>query len=252
MGEGHALQQRCLRPSGVVDARLAGRPPRDLDPAHRAARAQRQPAGDQLPPGFETGIESALDTDTFHSIFRGAIRTAHADLLHGGSGGGGINLSQSVSEALTVVTDYGEALLSQPAEATATTDAVYAPWLVEVLTSYIKAAPKELAARAEPMLDRATAAMTATGLDQAGADDVVAAGRQTLAAQADIDGPTLQTRLQATFLQHVKQDALDAATKELGPTPGDLFVFTDLGFVDPDVASKAGTPACSTDRRGCG
>ena len=48
-------------------------------------------------PAFETGIDSALDTDTFRSIFRGAIRTAHADILKGGSGGAGINLSESVS-----------------------------------------------------------------------------------------------------------------------------------------------------------
>jgi hypothetical protein len=156
------------------------------------------------------------------------------------TGGDPATFCDAVPEVLQVVTGYGEALLSERAETTATTDALYAPWLVEVLTPYINAAPKELAARAQPMLDRATAAITATGLDQPGSDDVVAAGRQALAARPDIDGVTLRSRLQATFLQHVKQDALDAATKELGPTPGDLFVFTDLGFVDPDVASKSG------------
>jgi hypothetical protein len=143
-------------------------------------------------------------------------------------------------EAFDVVETYAEALLSEPADTTATTDALYAPWLVEVLTPYIQAAPKELAARAQPVLGRATAAMTATGLDPAGADDVVAAGRQAVAGSPDIDGATLQTRLQATMLQHVKQDALDAAVKELGPTPGDLFAFTDLGSVAPDVARTAG------------
>jgi hypothetical protein len=156
------------------------------------------------------------------------------------TGGDPATFCDAEPEAGHVVEAYGEALLSEPTETTASTDALYAPWLVSVLTPYVDAAPKELAARAQPMLDRAKAALTATGLDQDGADDVVAAGRQAVAARPDIDGIALQTRLQATFLQHVNQQTLDAATSELGPTPGDLFAFTDLGIVPPEVAGRAG------------
>jgi hypothetical protein len=158
------------------------------------------------------------------------------------TGGDPATFCDADPEAEQVVEAYAEALLSEPAETTATTDALYAPWLVEVLGPYIQAAPKELAARAQPMLDRARSAMTATGLDPAGADDVVAAGRQALAALPEMDGATLQSRLQTTFLQHVSQAALDGATTELGPTPGDLFSYTNLGIVSPDVAIKAGYP----------
>lgn len=48
-------------------------------------------------PAFETGIDSALNTDTFRAIFRGAIKILHSDLLNGASGGSGLNLSESVS-----------------------------------------------------------------------------------------------------------------------------------------------------------
>ena len=48
-------------------------------------------------PAFEAAIEAALDTDTVRSIFRNAIRTVHADVLRGGSGSSGINLSDSIS-----------------------------------------------------------------------------------------------------------------------------------------------------------
>ena len=48
-------------------------------------------------PAYEAAIEAALDTDTFRSIIRNAIRTVHADVLRGGGGGAGINLSDSIS-----------------------------------------------------------------------------------------------------------------------------------------------------------
>ena len=48
-------------------------------------------------PAYEAAIEAALDTDTFRSILRNAIRTVHADVLRGGSGSSGVNLSDSIS-----------------------------------------------------------------------------------------------------------------------------------------------------------
>ncbi|MGH9270513.1 MAG: hypothetical protein ACRDZ2_04505, partial [Ilumatobacteraceae bacterium] len=48
-------------------------------------------------PAFEAAVEAALDTDTFRSIIRNAIRQVHADVLRGGSGSSGINLSDSIS-----------------------------------------------------------------------------------------------------------------------------------------------------------
>ena len=82
-----------------------------------------------------------------------------------------------IPEVLTVVEAYAEAVLSQPAEATAETDLVYSPWLVDALDSYVAVAPNELADRARPLLTRAKTALALLGLDDASAQDVVQAGR---------------------------------------------------------------------------
>ena len=145
----------------------------------------------------------------------------------------------SIPEVLTVVTAYAEALLSQPPEGTATVDLVYSPWLVDTLSNYVAVAPQELASRAQPLLDRAQQALSTLGLDDASAQDVIAAGR--LATEGEtLDGATLLLRLQATMLQHVKAADLDQAAQALGPTPGDLFELVDLGEVTPDVARASG------------
>jgi hypothetical protein len=145
----------------------------------------------------------------------------------------------AVPEVLTVVSAYAEALLSAPAEGTATVDLVYSPWLVSTLSNYVAVAPQELASRARPLLSRAQQALSTLRLDAAATDDVVAAGKLATDAEA-LDGATLQLRLQATLLQHVKQPDLDKAAQTLGPTPGDLFDFVDLGEVSEEVARASG------------
>jgi hypothetical protein len=127
---------------------------------------------------------------------------------------------------LSVVTAYAEALLSQPTEDTAMVDLVYSPWLVDVLANYVAVAPQELASKAQPLLARAEQALSTLGLDDASVQDV-AAGRLATEGE-DLDGATLQLRLQATLLQ------------ALGPTPGDLFDLVDLGEVTPEVATASG------------
>src|SRR5947207_5752927 len=49
-------------------------------------------------PAFQLAIEAAIDTDTFRSIFRTAVRRTHQAILTGGgaSGGTGLNLSDSI------------------------------------------------------------------------------------------------------------------------------------------------------------
>jgi hypothetical protein len=145
----------------------------------------------------------------------------------------------AVPEVLTVVSAYAETILSQPQPATAATDLAYAPWLVEALSGYVAAAPNELAAKAKPLLDRATAAAKVLNLDPAATDDVVAAGRQATAAE-QLDGATLELRLKATLLQHISEDDFERAAQTLGPARGDLFVLTDLGYVPDDVARANG------------
>jgi hypothetical protein len=144
-----------------------------------------------------------------------------------------------IPDVLTVVSAYAEAVLSQPADATAETDLVYSPWLVDALGSYVEVAPTELADRARPLLTRAQSALALLGLDDAAAEDVVQAGR-TATETEQLDGATLELRLHATLLQHVKQGDLDKAAQTLGPATGDLFALTDLGYVSPEVGRASG------------
>ncbi len=48
-------------------------------------------------PGLQLVIETAVDTDTFRSIFRASLRRAHAAVLAGGSGGPGLDLGDSAT-----------------------------------------------------------------------------------------------------------------------------------------------------------
>jgi hypothetical protein len=48
-------------------------------------------------PAFQLAIEAAVDTDTFRSIFRTAVRRTHAAILSNEAGGSGLNLSDSIS-----------------------------------------------------------------------------------------------------------------------------------------------------------
>ena len=48
-------------------------------------------------PAMQLAVEAAVDTDTFRSVFRTAIRRTHQALLSGQGGGAGLDLSDSVS-----------------------------------------------------------------------------------------------------------------------------------------------------------
>jgi hypothetical protein len=48
-------------------------------------------------PALQLAVEAAVDTDTFKSIFRTAIRRTHSALLEGGGASGGLDLADSVA-----------------------------------------------------------------------------------------------------------------------------------------------------------
>src|SRR5437588_1770931 len=48
-------------------------------------------------PAFQLAIEAAIDTDTFRSIFRTAVRRTHEAILANHAGGVGLNLSDSIT-----------------------------------------------------------------------------------------------------------------------------------------------------------
>ena len=59
-------------------------------------------------PALQLAIESAIDTDTFRSIFRSAVRRIHAAVLSGQGGGSGLDLQDSAT-VLTSTLQLGNA-----------------------------------------------------------------------------------------------------------------------------------------------
>ena len=145
-----------------------------------------------------------------------------------------------IPEVVTVVEAYAEAVLSQPAEATAETDLVYSPWLVDALDSYVAVAPNELADRARPLLTWAKTALALLGLDDASSQDVVQAGlvatRRRAARRRHARAAPAGDVAAARHAGEPRQGGADA-----GPRDGDLLPgATDLGYVSPEVGRASG------------
>lgn len=68
--------------------------------AHRLTEQLVQAGNQQATsfrPAFELALEGVIDTDTFKSIFRNAVRQTHKAVLEGGTGGRGLDLGASFS-----------------------------------------------------------------------------------------------------------------------------------------------------------
>ena len=115
---------------------------------------------------------------------------------------------------------------------------MYSPWLVDALEATSPWRPTS-SPTAPAAADAGKTALAVLELDDASAQDVVQAGREATDAE-QLDGATLELRLQATLLQHVTQEHLDKAAQTLGPATGDLFALTDLGYVSPEVGRASG------------
>src|SRR5205823_11703430 len=66
--------------------------------AHRLTEQLVQAGNQQATsfrPAFELALQGVIDTDTFKSIFRNAVRQTHKSVLEGGSGGRGLDLGAS-------------------------------------------------------------------------------------------------------------------------------------------------------------
>ncbi len=60
-------------------------------------------------PAFELAVDAAIDTDTFRSIFRTAVRRLHEAVLSGQGGEAGLNLSESIAIITTTLQLPGSA-----------------------------------------------------------------------------------------------------------------------------------------------
>ena len=145
-----------------------------------------------------------------------------------------------IPEVLTVVTAYAEALLSQPTEHTAIVDLVYSPWLVSALLGTTSPSPPRSWRHGPSRCSTGPSwpcRRSASTTPRPRTSSPPASWRRTPRRST---ARTLEQRVQATLLQHVKQPDLDKAAATLGPTPGDLFALVNLGEVTPEVARASG------------
>ena len=89
------LRQRHVQPASGAAPRLHVGPPRAGQRlTERLARAGNEQAI-AFRPAAILAVEAVVDTDTFRSIFRTAIRQTHESLVDGLGGAGGLDLSDS-------------------------------------------------------------------------------------------------------------------------------------------------------------
>jgi hypothetical protein len=123
------------------------------------------------------------------------------------------------------------------------TDFAFAPLLVRDLRAYVEAAPQELVARADPILQRArdaVASLRALGLRDR---DIKRLGSTASDALSGPDSPNslrVRATLVAALEKKVDPERLRQAAVEFSTAHGDATALLDLGFVPPEVAAAAG------------
>jgi hypothetical protein len=158
------------------------------------------------------------------------------------TGGDPTQFCGALVNAAPVLSAWAYAEFSGTPEQQGEADLVYGPALVRLMTAYLSSAPVELAALAQPLLARATAATDA--LRQLGVDDttLAALADQAIQATAVADGPdgvTLQKTLVDRLTPTLSVGERAAASQAFSAAHGDPTTVTDLGYVSDDVASAS-------------
>ena len=137
-GQAAEHRRRRLRPD-LRPRRAARRPqPRAARPGSRrrgAAARRRRPAP---PPTTAAPPTTAPASTTPPSTLPGVEADQIVTTLTGGDPG---RFCPSIADVVASVTGYAEAVLTEPASQTGTSDLAFAPYLVRALTPYLEAAP---------------------------------------------------------------------------------------------------------------
>jgi hypothetical protein len=148
---------------------------------------------------------------------------------------------------LTVIAWAVAILQADPAEA-GVTDLVYAPALSADLQRYVKVAPQELVAQAQPILDRARAAverLKALGLKNADIKRLAKAAPDALLGADSPDGTAVRAKLVKSLEKKIDPEQLRQAGADFLAAQGDPTPLMDLGFVPRDVGVAAGYSCAS-------
>lgn len=149
------------------------------------------------------------------------------------------------------VTAWAVAILQgQPAEA-GLSDLAYAPLLTQDLGAYIKVAPQELQAQAQPILDRendAVASLRALGLKDREIKLLATKASDRLLGPDKPDGTTVRDKLVKQLEKKIDAPRLEQAATDFGNAHGDPTSIMDLGSVSREVGIAAGLP-CAAEKQ---
>jgi hypothetical protein len=164
------------------------------------------------------------------------------------TGGNPAEFCRVVPSAKLSITGWAVAVLQGDPAAAGLSDLAYAPLLVRDLRSYIKVAPQELAAQAQPILDRARdaeATLRALGLKDRYIKRLASSASDLLLGPDKPDGTTVRDKLVKQLEKKIDPARLQQAAADFGDAHGDPTAIMNLGFVPREVGIAAGYPCAS-------
>ena len=164
------------------------------------------------------------------------------------TGGNPAAFCRVLPSAKLSVTAWAVAILQgQPSDA-GLSDLAYAPLLTQDLGAYMKVAPQELQAQAQPILDRATdavASLRALGLKDRDIKKLASSASDLLLGPDKPDGTTVRDKLVKRLEKKIDAPRLEQAATDFGNAHGDPTAIMNLGSVSPEVGIAAGYPCAS-------
>ena len=159
------------------------------------------------------------------------------------TGGDPAALCAVLGDTRKVLFGWALAASTEPESEAGRDDLAFAPALVRRLPPFLAAAPTELVARAQPVFERAQAAVSALrtlGLDDQAIAQLADRADEELAAVTGLDTTGVETALAAALVEQVGEARVAAAAQAFAsshPQAPDLF---DLGEVPDTVAQDSG------------
>jgi hypothetical protein len=167
------------------------------------------------------------------------------------TGGNPAAFCRVLPSARLSVTAWAVAILQgQPTDA-GLSDLAYAPLLTQDLGAYVKVAPQELQAQAQPILDResdAVASLRALGLKDRDIKKLASKTSDLLLGPDKPDGTTVRDKLVKQLEKKIDAPRLEQAATDFGNAHGDPTSIMDLGSVSREVGIAAGLP-CAAGRQ---
>jgi hypothetical protein len=148
-----------------------------------------------------------------------------------------------LADARIMLYGWALALASEPAAEAGRADLAFAPTLVRRLPAYVSSAPAELKARAQPVLDRARAALQVlrdAGVDGAGLTALADESERLLSQVTGLDSVTVVPDLEDAVAAAVGAERLPGLASGFAAAHPQAADLLDLGDVPADVAAAAG------------